>query len=93
MSNPRAKAERSRAKDARQLPAQDLEPPQRFRPRLPKRRRPERSYVVEHLSRWLKDWMVVGRYRTLEEAEIVRAKWTRVYGEDRVKLTGPEEQR
>jgi len=93
MSDPRTKAERSGAKDARQRPTQDQDPPRRCRSRLPKIRKPERPFVVEHLSAWFKEWIVVGRYPSRAEAGVVMEKWVRVYGDEQVRLREPEEQR
>lgn len=68
MSDARAKAERSKAKDARQMPA-----PEKIRPQKSKKKKP---FVVKY--RWINppfnfDWMLnwsnMGKYRSVADAE------------------------
>ncbi len=69
MSNPRAKAERSKTKDLRQMPVQDK--------RIKSRSKKKKPVVVEYRWRypvwkWMgKGWSTFGRYRSIEIAEEV----------------------
>lgn len=67
MSNARAKAERSKAKDRRQIPASDKFVNGR------KRGKKAKPVIVEYrcrnpIFRWGKDWMTFGRYMDRDTA-------------------------
>lgn len=80
MSDPVAKAERSKAKDLRQSPA-----PEKQKFRKNRKRKKDKPYVVEEKWRfdsltasfnpdWVNVWRKFGAYATLEEAERVASK-------------------
>lgn len=68
MSDPRAKAERSKAKDARQIPVLDKEtkrkPSKKIKPFTVMYK-----WVKPTWFKWAHDWRLMGRYRTKEIAE------------------------
>ena len=72
MSNPVAKAERSKAKDARQQPAPDVVPRSKSKK--------DKPWRVDGFGGWLfrrNKWWRVGDYRTREIAEKVIAEMER----------------
>ena len=72
MSDPRAKAERSKAKDARQIPLQEKKtkrsPSKKDKPIIVQFR-----YLDPSLSifGWFKDWVQLGKYKDIETANQV----------------------
>lgn len=94
MSDPVAKAERSKAKDLRQSPA-----PEKQKFRKNRKRKKDKPYIVEEKWNfdsltasfnpdWGNTWRKFGAYTTLEEAERVAEKQSLKYSfcEFRVKL-------
>ena len=85
MSDPVAKAERSKAKDLRQSPA-----PEKQKFRKNRKRKKDKPYIVEEMwlsnsvaslftPDWINVWAKFGSYATLEEAERVAAKQSLKY--------------
>lgn len=79
MSNPISKQERSKAKDARQMPAPDIKPK-----RKPGKK--DKPFIVMYkwvkpilFSDWGKTWTKLGEYRTREIAEKVISDDRRKY--------------
>lgn len=71
MSNPRAKAEQSKAKDARQSPAPDKVV---SKDKKPKNKKP---YIVMYKYKtgiFSKEWMLFGKYSSIKVAESVIEK-------------------
>lgn len=73
MSNQIAKAERSKAKDARQMPAPNARPKHRAKKKDKPWRVEYKWSESKHLARmfsWAHEWSTFGKYRTEKEARI-----------------------
>jgi hypothetical protein len=83
MANPRAKAERSKAKDKRQMPAKDCTPK-----RAPGKKdkpvvveyRHKPGYYASTLPWGVREWTRYGRYRTVDEARTMIENCERKHG-------------